>query len=285
MIILFYCIICDFDQSRFWSVQILISPDFDQFRFWSVQILISPDFDQSRFWSHIVSLLCAGVLKLYYNGANLPFPLLFLHRHFSHTQCSWLCPPLSLVQWSRRIQRKTCTDERLLQFPRASHHTRSWEGRPPPGKDFISKSQQGWFDWQMIDSIVRCYPTTYTSSIQPQNSDFLVLFDCEEKKEENQKASQEGFRTTTVMSQAPEPPKQKHKQTNKQTNKQTVTMSQHHKPCLWFVSTWVQGRCKIWYDMASKTHGATYAPRWHHGALYHVQNTIWNFSLRVCDNI
>ena len=190
-----------------------------------------------------------------------PIPTPFVHHHFSHTQCSWLCPPLSLVQWSRKIQRKTCTDEWLLQFPRASHHTRSWEGRPPPGKDFISKSQQGWFDWQMIDSTwpnCTVLPNYILFNLKTQIFCFYLIVKRKKKKTRRQARKDFIRYTTTVMSQAPEPPKQKHKQTNKQinkqTNKQTVTMSQHHKPCLWFVSTWVQGRCKIWYDMASKTH-------------------------------
>ena len=137
-----------------------------------------------------------------------------------------------------------------------------------------------WIDRWLVqyDPIVRYYPTTL-HLFNFKTSDFLLLFDCEEK-EENQKASQEGFHTihyhcnvTSTRTPQTKTNKQTNKQTktNKQTNKQTNgTTSQHHKPCLWFISTWVQGRCKIWYDMASKTRGATYAPRWHHGALYHV---------------
>ena len=260
----------DFGWSRFWQEWMMILS--------SSVILISPDFDQSRFWSHVVPFLCAGdfpTFETILQWKKSPF----VHHHFAHTQCSWLRPPLSSVQWSRRIQLKTCIDEWLLQFPHASHHTRSWEGRPPPGKDSISKSQQGWFgltdDWFNMTQLYGITQLLCIYSISKLQI-FCFYLIVKRKKKTRRQARKDFIQyTTTVMSQAPEPPKQKqtNKQTNenKQTNKQTNgTTSQHHKPCLWFISTWVQGRCKIWYDMASKTRGATYAPRWHHGALYHV---------------
>ena len=124
---------------------------------WPYQILITA--------SH-APFLCANqpVTSWFLNnGINLPFLVLLYITIPPHLMQlsppttilphNWPRPPLSLVRWNRRVQLRTCTDERLWQFPHASRHTRSWEGRTPPEKDHIPKSQEFYYTSELLPHV------------------------------------------------------------------------------------------------------------------------------------
>ena len=182
----------DFDQSRFWSVQILISSDFDQFRFWSVQILISSDFDQFRFWSvqilipYCTTSLC-WCLKLYYNGANLPFPLLLYTIIFltlSAVGSAHLCPWYSEVE---RFNGRLAQTNGSCNF-HALHITQDLgkEGHRLGTISFQSLNKVDLIDRWLTqhDPIVRYYPTTYYSTSKLRFSAFIWLWREKRRKPE-----------------------------------------------------------------------------------------------------